>query len=420
MRRLTDTQIRSLTPRTARYEVADAATPGLRVRVSPTGARSWVYVYRQGGALRRLTLGQYPALSLAQARAAAAKAAAEREDGADPAAIKSRATAARRARQAHTLGDLVDTYAAHLDQHDKRASATDVRSCTRHLGDLRALAAAEVQPQHLRDVLGELVQADKGRTAAKLRSYLRAAYALALRAEFDPSAPGELREFGVEGNPCDRLPALTQFSRARHRALSWDELRAVYRALDERQALGSVAAVAVLCSLLLGGQRIQQVLRTRVSDVDLTRGSERLVLLDPKGRRHEPRRHVVPVPAEAVPLLQRRIAEAREDGYLFPGRTAGTAVHPETVSILGRKVSEELVQRGLLREPAQVRDLRRTVETLLAGMGVSRDLRAQLQSHGLGGIQARHYDRHDYLPELREVLRRWAAEVTRTDSAVRE
>jgi hypothetical protein len=32
-------------------------------------------------------------------------------------------------------------------------------------------------------------------------------------------------------------------------------------------------------------------------------------------------------------------------------------------------------------------------------MGVSRDIRAQLLSHGISGVQAQHYDRHDYLKE---------------------
>jgi hypothetical protein len=36
------------------------------------------------------------------------------------------------------------------------------------------------------------------------------------------------------------------------------------------------------------------------------------------------------------------------------------------------------------------------------------DVRAQIQSHGLGGIQARHYDRHDYMPEKSAALSLWA------------
>jgi len=59
-----------------------------------------------------------------------------------------------------------------------------------------------------------------------------------------------------------------------------------------------------------------------------------------------------------------------------------------------------------LRERFELRDLRRTCETMLAAMGVSSGVRAQLQSHGLGGVQSRHYDRHTYTEEKREALQR--------------
>jgi hypothetical protein len=54
-------------------------------------------------------------------------------------------------------------------------------------------------------------------------------------------------------------------------------------------------------------------------------------------------------------------------------------------------------------------DLRRTAETRMAELGVSKDTRAQIQSHGLGGVQTRHYDMYDYLPEKRVALERWQA-----------
>lgn len=49
-------------------------------------------------------------------------------------------------------------------------------------------------------------------------------------------------------------------------------------------------------------------------------------------------------------------------------------------------------------------DIRRTIETLLASKGISTEVRAQLQSHGLSGVQVRHYDRHDYLREKKGAL----------------
>src|SRR5438552_10230616 len=62
----------------------------------------------------------------------------------------------------------------------------------------------------------------------------------------------------------------------------------------------------------------------------------------------------------------------------------------------------------LERGSFSLRDLRRTAETHLAALGVSSDVRAQLQSHGLGGIQSRHYDRHDYMGQKAEAIRKWA------------
>jgi len=44
---------------------------------------------------------------------------------------------------------------------------------------------------------------------------------------------------------------------------------------------------------------------------------------------------------------------------------------------------------------------------MLAGLGVSRDIRAQLLSHGISGVQAQHYDRHEYLKEKHGALLKW-------------
>ena len=51
--------------------------------------------------------------------------------------------------------------------------------------------------------------------------------------------------------------------------------------------------------------------------------------------------------------------------------------------------------------------------SMLASLGVSSDVRAQLQSNGLGGVQARHYDRHDYALEKRAAIELWASHLDR-------
>ncbi|MGA7538217.1 MAG: hypothetical protein WBW93_05570 [Steroidobacteraceae bacterium] len=72
-----------------------------------------------------------------------------------------------------------------------------------------------------------------------------------------------------------------------------------------------------------------------------------------------------------------------------------------------------MIQSREARERFEMRDLRRTAETMLASLGLSGDVRAQLQSHGLGGVQMRHYDRHDYALEKRAAVELWAAHLER-------
>ena len=74
-RALTDAAIKRLKPPAkGQVDIFDRGYPGLALRVSYGGNRSWVVFYRHGGRLRRLRLGTYPALSLADARDAWRKA----------------------------------------------------------------------------------------------------------------------------------------------------------------------------------------------------------------------------------------------------------------------------------------------------------------------------------------------------------
>ncbi len=77
----------------------------------------------------------------------------------------------------------------------------------------------------------------------------------------------------------------------------------------------------------------------------------------------------------------------------------------ETVALLVTEITKAMQKAGELeRGPFSMRHLRRTAETHMAALGISSDVRAQIQSDGLGGIQVRHYDRPDYMPEKRAAL----------------
>ena len=81
-----------------------------------------------------------------------------------------------------------------------------------------------------------------------------------------------------------------------------------------------------------------------------------------------------------------------------------SGLHPTTIWRYVTDAADQLLQEGLVKARFSPADLRRTVETRLAALRVPPEVRAHLQSHGLSGIQIRHYDRHTYLKEKRDAL----------------
>jgi integrase len=231
-----------------------------------------------------------------------------------------------------------------------------------------------------------------------------------MRSKTDPDAPLVMRTFGIGTNPIASIGALSKYNRTRDRTLSADELSQFLRRL---QSLSDTPKrdLVLLC-LQLGGQRPTQLLRVRLVDLDLN--ARTITLYDPKGARTQPRTHVLPVPDAAVSMLSNLVDKATAlpsngDGkspLLFTS-DGHRGLRVETVSALVNSLASEMLTTKELREGFELRDLRRTCETMLAALGVSSDIRAQVQSHGLGGVQARHYDRHSYMAEKRVTLETW-------------
>jgi integrase len=313
------------------------------------------------------------------------------------------------AAQRFTLRALTKQYVAHLERQGKLRSANDARNIFKNHLDGSEHAdqpAKDLQPREVTEVLRRVVEAGKGRTAGKLRSYLGAAYSLAIKADLDPTAPSAFIGFGLVSNPVTNVASLKEYNRARTRALTQDELLAYWKRLDAIQPATVQAALKV--GLLLGGQRSAQLVRLRRSDVDTKAGG--LVLFDGKGARSEPRRHELPITSVAKQAIQPALDEAARLKSEWAFTLIGTAaIAPETLTTTVRDISTAMLAAGEVHEPFDLRDVRRSVETALAAMGVSQDLRAQIQSHGLGGVQQKHYNRHDYAPEKRRALERWAA-----------
>ncbi len=110
--RLTDKQVLALKAAAGkRVEVFDAQEPGLLLRVSDAGRRTWFFRYRlPDGRQPRLKLGTYPATGIAGARGRAQEARRVVEAGKDPAGLERLAEAEARAQKIRTFDDLVQAY----------------------------------------------------------------------------------------------------------------------------------------------------------------------------------------------------------------------------------------------------------------------------------------------------------------------
>ncbi|KAI5913070.1 tyrosine-type recombinase/integrase [Azoarcus sp. PA01] len=221
--------------------------------------------------------------------------------------------------------------------------------------------------------------------------------------------PAALIPFGIEHNPVDAIPAIAV--QRGDRTLSADELRAYIKALGD-----DLPDQALRLALLAGGQRMAQLLRAKVSDYDANPATLRL--WDGKGKRQSAREHLLPLAPKAAALATRLVERVREREQKRakaageePGDVGGMwlfSTHGKvamTFTTPGKRTAE--ISAAMKCEPFDLRDIRRTCETMLAGMGISRDTRAQLLSHGIGGVQAAHYDRHGYTDEKRAALVAW-------------
>jgi len=395
----------------------------LRAKGSPTGARFYFRYRNSVGVYDDLPIGAYDpigreGLTLEDARCRAGDLSAryrkgerdlreiivgERTVAEMQRAEAKRATEAAKAREAATLGALLLAYVRQL-QRDGKASASEVaraieRNIAKPFPKLWAMPADDVQSDDVLAIVARVTDAGKLTEARKLRAYVGAAYRAAIRSRQDARSTADLRELRIRNNPARDVVAVDGGANARERALSVAELRAYWRRIAE--PAGNETAL-LRFHLLTGAQRIEQLARLTADDFD--RDTSVIRLRDTKGRRKTPRAHDVPLLPEAFDAMN-AMTPQRVGPFLFTVTAGETGAVYSTVQHRMRKVAEAMQAAGELEKGMFTPgDLRRTVETRLAAAGVSVDVRAQLQSHGLGGVQARHYDRHDYLAEKRDAL----------------
>ena len=250
---------------------------------------------------------------------------------------------------------------------------------------------------------------DKGlvRTPDILRTYLSAAYNKALAAE-DNATLGKFLLFNVEHNPIASIKPLGQPNKPRdEEGLSDVELRKYW---DEISRSDEPVNLALRLSLLLGGQRVAQFVRMQHSDIFKHSTGIIIRLFDSKGRGITVRKHYIPLTNTAEIVLKKLLEINCLGDHVIS--TDGGITHINH-STLNNKV------KGIAR--ISVGLLRKTVETWLSSRQINKDTRGRLQSHGISGVQDKHYDMWDYHPEKLhslELLETWLLNPEKAENIV--
>ena len=380
--RLTETAITAATKRAAaagvREELADDGMRGLRLRVTPAGARTWVWGGRdQDGRARRFVLGNHPAMGISEAReAAGAMRGKVQRDGADPAADARRKRAQARDAEAGigTLAALLDHYGAKAGGNLK--SWTD---CRRRIGHVFAAFLAKPLATLKAEELQLAADAHPStQSAAAAVRYIRPVLKWAAQ-----------RRYVAAGVAVLQPPATVA---RRDRVLSREELAALLPALSKSASPYARAIRFMLWTLA----RREEVGRARWRDVNLDAATWTI----PATKNGQP--HVVPLPKQALAFLTSiKPNDAERDTLVFGNSAGGPLVNWDREAKVIMTVSDTA---GWTRH-----DLRRTGATMLGDMGELPDIiEAALNHVAIRSPLAATYNRSRYRPQVATALQRLA------------
>ncbi len=414
--RLTDKYILSIKPAaTARAEVYDLQEPGLLLRVTNGGCRTWYFRYRLiDGRQPRYKLGTYPATGVAEARRKAQAARALVEAGADPAALERKAEAKARAETIRTYDDLVAAYFVASELGSYRPRGRPKRRSTIMME--RRLYERHVKKALSRTAIGEIGRAEvkaltrslmaKGITtqANHVQAFIRQTFSYALEEEL------------VAFNPIMHMSSPAP-KNVRQRVLDDLELRRFWWAVkdpssvihcnSDKITLSPGLSIALrLAALLL--QRRGEIAGMRIVDLDLRQAVWTL----PGELVKNGRPHIVPLPPAALELVRQALAlkDRGTSPFVFPSpRDLNAPIQPDALTrAMGRLVN------ALHMPLAGPHDLRRTGASILASErgDVAPFIISQVLNHttdaGGGSITTRrHYNQHLYAKEKRQALTVW-------------
>jgi integrase len=408
---LSAAQVANLKPDPAKVrELVDGAVPGLRLRVTPAGTRSWSLNIRAAGKMRRFDVGT--GLGLAEARKKAEIVRRQVREGVDP-TVGRRALRAR----AKAAGQGVGTFGAVLDAYFSTGPGGGLRSKREQLKRISSVFVAHLGRPAL-DIDGVALQLTidahpaktaAARGAAYLAPVLKWASKRALvKAAFDlekPNADVEDEEGG-------------------QRVLTRDELRTVLPQLTDPHGR--------CCKfLLLTGARLTEATGAVWEEIDWTAGTWTISPARRKDTRSRNRRKQIPSQAYVIPLSRQAFALLEEVRFAERQRRhlAGIDVEigsADPIFIGDRGGRLQNWDRWLKRlSPGtgvsgwSAHTMRRTAATLAADVGAEPHVISVLLGHkNVGGQLTAGYSKSRYRREHAEALQRLADHVDAVERGV--
>ncbi|MCH4269503.1 MAG: tyrosine-type recombinase/integrase [Brevundimonas sp.] len=414
----TDRQIAGLKPAAKRYEAGVSSSPGLAVRIHPSGLKQFEYRYvAVSGKRRRFILGSYPDLSLSEARTRVGALRTAVVSGGDP--VGDMAAAKEQARTGETLDELAEAYwqAGAVGLHGgRRRPKREVtlygerktwrNHITAKLGHRRF---TEIKRADVKVFMRELVMGGRLSAAsiASIGGLLHAVLGFAVLEE------------RLESNPALGLArplAVTSRERmfndeALKTIWDWADLSSLPRGPDEKTAgvharLEPVTGLAIQF-LMLTLTRRNEVAGALKAEFDREAG----LWIIPSARAKAKHQHVVPLGPDCLRVLEEAWVLDPNSPFVFPSeRVPGQ--HLETRAIT-RAFARTCSRKKLA--PGSPHDVRRSGATTLTGRyGVSRFVVGLVLGHtpNEGAAVTGVYDRHTYVPEKREALLKWAGHLT--------
>ncbi len=360
-------------PASGQVEYFDKGYPGLALRISYGGSKTFVFFYRSGAKLRRMTLGTYPAVSLAGAREAWRKAREEAKSGRDPAQVRKPETRS---------SDFASVFEEWLkrDQSKNRSHNSVKRLIENDV--LRTWGHRQIGDIDRRDVLDAIdAVVDRGSPIAANR----------LHAHLHRLFRWSVGRGIIKVNPMADMPRPAVTTK-RERVLTDAELVSVWRAAEKH---GGPFGAALQLLILTGARReeIGQLRWSEIQDDEIRLEGERTKNGNP---------HHVPLSTAASAVID---GVTRVGEYVF--------------TLNGKKpiVAWSQAKRridALAKIPAwRIHDLRRTAATGLQKLKTPLQVTEAVLGHhagsraGIIGV----YQVHDYADEKRAALDAWGAHV---------